>query len=272
MKKALILVLILVNLPGGLFAESRLVEKVAGGTVDLQKGVITVTGEGKAPPGLKNQKAREAARKAALEDAQQKIRQVIANLRLESDAVVKDYPELENDISQALLAVTVAEIKYANGAQASIKVNLPLFGYKSLAKVIYEGILPLTGARREREEAVEPGVPVYTGLIVDASTVGVMPAMSPKIVTAKGDEVYGTMDIDPDYVVQVGIVGYANSVEEAKKDIERVGSRPLVVKAVDIWGPLKADAVVAEDDAKLIRGANRQVDFLSKCRVVLVLS
>ncbi len=46
---------------------------------------------------------------------------------------------------------------------------------------------------------------LYTGVVIDARGLGVMPSMSPKIYDNTGNEVYGTMTVDPDYVIEKGI-------------------------------------------------------------------
>lgn len=111
----------------------------------------------------------------------------------------------------------------------------------------------------------------YTGLVVYAKDLGVLPGMSPKIYDSKGNEVFGTVYVDPELVDQQGIVNYANTLAEAKKDCE-VGSRPLIVNAVKRGNdPLRSDVVISDRDAKKIIQANNKSNFLGYLRVAIVI-
>lgn len=118
--------------------------------------------------------------------------------------------------------------------------------------------------------APEPTVEKFTGLIVDATGLGASPAMLPKIVSQDGNILYGTGEIMRDYVVQMGLMGYQNSVAKARGQ-DRVGANPLVVKAVAVSGKSKCDYVVNSGDAALIQAAASATSFLKECRVVAVL-
>ena len=113
---------------------------------------------------------------------------------------------------------------------------------------------------------VHPGGGDNTGLIIDASGLGAMPAMSPKIVNQSGDVLYGPMNVSRDYAVSVGIVGYARSVDEARGG-DRVGTNPMVIRAVSVTGAAKCDLIVSNPDGSKIP----YVSGISDCRVTIVL-
>lgn len=111
----------------------------------------------------------------------------------------------------------------------------------------------------------------YTGLVVDAKDLGVLPGMNPKIYDNKGNEIFGTVYVDPDVVTKQGIVDYANTMDEAVKECE-VGSKPLIVKAVRKGNdPLGSDVVVSDADADKIIQANNRSNFLGYLRVAIIL-
>lgn len=116
----------------------------------------------------------------------------------------------------------------------------------------------------------KPAVGSYTGLIIDASSVNAQPAMSPKVVSERGDIIYGVLNIDPDEAVEKGIVGYADSLAQAKQSW-RAGDNPLVVKATGTAGALSADVLVTPQDAELILKANEKAGFLNNLRVTIIL-
>lgn len=106
----------------------------------------------------------------------------------------------------------------------------------------------------------------HDGLIIDAQGTGVMPALSPMIYSESGEVVYGPMNVDRDYAVLMGVVGYVRSVDEARSG-DRAGSNPLVIRAVKATGDAGCDVVISNSDAAVvpyIRGIN-------ECKVTIVL-
>ncbi len=115
-----------------------------------------------------------------------------------------------------------------------------------------------------------PGQP-YTSLIVDGTGLDLRRAMSPKIRTADGEEVWGTVKVDYDFLQEKGIVVYANSLAAAKTN-SRAGSNPMVVDAIAVaGGKFYCDAVVSYPDADLIRSEEEKGNFLSDFSVIFVL-
>jgi len=111
----------------------------------------------------------------------------------------------------------------------------------------------------------------YTGLVIDAKNLGVEPGMSPKVYDNKGNEVYGTMYIDPETIAEKGIAQYAGSVQEAI-DCGAVGKNPLVIKAsAKGSNPQQTDVIVSEQDAKKIYDANAEADFFSDFKIAIII-
>lgn len=109
----------------------------------------------------------------------------------------------------------------------------------------------------------------YSGLIIDASGLGVKPAMAPKILSQDGSEVFGNAIIDPDAAIEKGVAVYVKSVDDAKTMTERIGDNPYIAKAVEVKGTLKADTVVASDIAKELTESVLP-DPLSTCSLIIV--
>ncbi|MCK4260020.1 MAG: hypothetical protein KAX49_13655 [Halanaerobiales bacterium] len=110
----------------------------------------------------------------------------------------------------------------------------------------------------------------YTGIIIDTRGLFVKPSMAPKIIDSDKEEVYGTMKADPAFVIEVGIVGYAYTIEEAQVD-ERVGSNPLVIEAVEATGNARDYAIITLKNAMLIREINKNSDILNRCRIIFII-
>ncbi|MCE5324282.1 hypothetical protein LLG46_13345 [bacterium] len=115
----------------------------------------------------------------------------------------------------------------------------------------------------------EPGKP-YTSLIIDACGLNLKRCMSPKIKQTDGKEVWGTVKVDIDFIEEHGLVAYAKSMEDAKKN-DRCGSNPMIVKALRIDGRAYSDPVIADGDAKLLIEENSKGKFLDKFDVIFLL-
>ena len=109
----------------------------------------------------------------------------------------------------------------------------------------------------------------FTSVIVDCRGLGIQAVMSPKIYDTNGREVYGTLNVDVDYAIEIGIVGYPRSVEEALAS-KRAGENPLVVRALRAKDSSKIDIVLSNEDGRRILEASRRDGFLEKCRVILL--
>ncbi len=115
----------------------------------------------------------------------------------------------------------------------------------------------------------ESGRP-YTSVIIDTLGLQLDRCMSPKIRRFDGSEVWGTVSVDLDFVENVGIVGYATSIEAAKTN-PRCGSNPMIIKAIGrAGGNFKSDPVISNPDADLLLSENAKGKFLEKFNVIII--
>lgn len=115
----------------------------------------------------------------------------------------------------------------------------------------------------------ESGHP-YTSVIIDASGLGLDRCMSPKIRRSNGSEVWGTVHVDIDFVEDHGIVGYAKSMDEAKK-CDRCGSNPMIIKAIArAGGNFHSDPVISDADADLLLAEEKLGKFMEKFNVIFI--
>ena len=110
---------------------------------------------------------------------------------------------------------------------------------------------------------------VYTGLIFDAQSSSFIPSASVKILDEDGREVYGSAYVSKEWAERQGIVGYAKTVDDAKAN-QRVAGTPLVVKAMKATGPNNKDLVISNEDARKIRDLSKNINFLDKAKVMVV--
>lgn len=122
----------------------------------------------------------------------------------------------------------------------------------------------------EKSIGDEPSAGPYTSLIVDASGLGLKRAMSPKIRREDKSEVWGTVEVDPDFVLETGIVSYTSSMAGATRD-PRAGDNPLVIQAIGIsGGKFLCDPVISDDDAQTVLDEEKITHFLEKFNVIFI--
>lgn len=110
----------------------------------------------------------------------------------------------------------------------------------------------------------------YTGLIVDCSGYRLDRCMSPHIRRPDGSEVWGTVKVSADMALERGIVSYATSLSDAKKN-QRAGANPLIIRACGrSGGRFYSDPVITDDDARLLLDENAKSRFMDGFNVVFV--
>jgi len=106
----------------------------------------------------------------------------------------------------------------------------------------------------------------YTGILIDAKGLESRPALFPQVVTESGDDVFSTDFAIPEQVTQYGLVGYFYDRNQALT-AERIGSNPLVVRALAVAGTNYCDLVISQADAARVHGSKSNLELLSRCRV-----
>jgi len=164
--------------------------------------------------------------------------------------------------------------EYLSDGTVEVTVRMPLSG--NFAAVIVPRILekrqaaPMPATPQAPAASPASGGEVFTGLVVDARGIQARPAMSPRIIDEKGQEVYGSMNVEREYAVQQGMSGYARDLTAAQSNA-RVTNSPVSVKGLKTEGAGRSDIVIANADAEKIRASGDNQSFLKKCRVMIVL-
>lgn len=116
---------------------------------------------------------------------------------------------------------------------------------------------------------VKPGEP--TGLIVDCRGLKVKAALAPNILSDTGENLYGTEFLSEEVGDKDGIVWYCKSLDQAKANKDKVGSNPMIVRAVKAQGKNMCDVVVPKDAADKLKAIGKDVSFLDECNVAFVI-
>lgn len=276
-----LLAFVLLALPGNALAQAgyfgdagnSFVQNVGAGQVNWQSMKLRVTGSGAPNSSAPNiAVARLGAERAAKADAFRNALESIQGVQVSAESTVQDFmlqsDTIKTRVEGTLRGFSVVDRKYFNDGGVEIIIEVALTGDIAAALLGDQGFAAAPGA--DNVVAAQAQGPVYTGLIVDASGLGAKPAMSPRIVDERGEEIYGTGVASRDFALDLGMVGYSRNVEKARAN-DRVSDNALVIKAVKTDGPAGTNIVISNADAEAIRSATQHLSFLSKCRVVVIL-
>ncbi len=222
------------------------------------------------------------SREAAIMAAQRNLIGIVKGMSIDSETTMRDLI-IESDvvnrkITGTLRGAQIVEEKSMPDGGYYVKMRVPIYGVSdSIASAILPSLVsdtpkpfekPIMPVRREAVEAQSAG---YTGVIIDASGLGLEPTFSPVIYDTNGRAIYGIENLQYDAIITEGMVGYSRSVSEGS---ERAGANPLVVKAVQVRGggnsTNQVNAVISVEDADKILMANESSRMLDCCAVVFV--
>ncbi len=281
--------------------DSAMVELVGSGKgrINYEANVVKAVGLGALPPPtLSRSRAQDvlAARHAALADALRTLGMAVNQVRVSSDSRVQNYvlqsDEIRLRVRALVQASQVVEEKYLPVPGVfRVVVQTPLTGPNSLSEAVGVGgenppskKATLAADRRATPEVeaspvspdpFAPGSPAperarYTSLIVDCRGLHIQACMSPRVFQKCGDEVYGTMHVSPDYVIETGIAAFPRSMKDALRTA-RTGERPLIVRANYVKDENRFYPVVSDRDAETIFAADKDSHFFARTAVILLL-
>jgi hypothetical protein len=243
-------------------ADDSVVQKIGHGEINWSKKVVTATGSGAS--NLKDAsvaQARLMAERAAKLDALRNIVETIQGIQVSGSRNANDIMsngEIKTRISGMAREYKVVDTKYYSDGAVDVIISMPID--ENLTNALVER--PKKGRKVSTE-----GNAAFSGLIVNARGLGLTPSMAPRIVDEAGKEVYGTEVVSDKGLKQGGIVGYAKQDDQAK---DRVGDKPVVVKALRLADKSKTDVVIANGDADKLRDPNSNLSFLADGKVVIL--
>ena len=262
------------------YVTSNVVQNMQNGVIDWGAMVIKATGYGAPPQNVPAGQARLMATRAAETVARRNLLEIVNGVQVDSETTVRNFVTesdvIKTRVSGIIKGAFAGKPRYMSDGTVELDV------YMKISGDLAEAILPKEMGQKNIEvneaappvpPVAEPG-PVLTGLVIDATGLGVKPAMNAKVTDESGREIYGSAYVSRDFAIQQGMVGYAKDVEKAKKQ-GRVSNPPpasvLVIKAVKAEGKLKTNIVISNADAAKIKASAQHLKFLSECRVMFVI-
>jgi hypothetical protein len=93
--------------------------------------------------------------------------------------------------------------------------------------------------------------------------------MSPRIYDETGRIIYGNMYIDPDKIINSGMVDYLTDdyTVAVKAGTSRAGASPIVIKAIGLRD-FNSNVIISQADADFLLAANARDGFFAKTAVV----
>ena len=272
-----------------LFAQDNFIGDVFDrGKIDYGKRTIQATGIGFIPSNVINAgQARRSAMRIAKQDALRQLIEIVNGVNVTSETTISGAmfdDMIKTQVQGAIrgarqvgetryLSDTSVEVTYEVSMNDISRVLLPMA--ENAPTLIYDAVnAPASEASTSStiQESVSstPTSGGVTGVIIDATGLGLRPAMSPRILNQGGSVLYGPGHYSRDYAATNGVVGYAKSLSQAKSD-PRVQGNPLVLRASSASGSASADVIISNADAGRLTVADGSAGLLKNCRVMFVL-
>jgi hypothetical protein len=277
------------------------VEKVSSkGSINWTRGAVYATGLGAVPRDENNDAvAYLKAREYASLDAMRNLLMVIEHVHIDARTTGADFVATSTVIHAEVEGLLkgpeiVAERKIHVGRDTMVEVTVRtrMYGDNSIANVFMPAEIKREQKRDDGGQGGQDAAPAeqdnapanlqpepepapadgnsFTSVIIDTRGFRVERDMAPKIRRCDGSEVWGTVHVNPDYVIEHGIVIYAHSIADARL-LDRAGRRPLILHAVaPSNSPIPADAVLNDADASKLLSLNARDHFLDKFNVIFV--
>lgn len=248
--------------------------RAEAGSVDWQRKVVKCTGSGAAnlrDAGGNPAVARIGAEKAAKLDALRSCMETLRGVQLESGRTVGGALQSDAALTGKVEGLVrgfrvVGKPRYFSDGGVEMDVEVPLEGPLSDALLPRPDANPAVGPAGKQDAAPPKAEGSGTSLVVDARGQKLVPALAPRILDESGKELYGPASLGEAGRRAGGAAAYARDLDSARTALkERVGQRPLVVKAVRADG---SDVVISTSDARSLAG--KDLAFLSEGKVVFL--
>jgi hypothetical protein len=243
--------------------------------VDWQRKVVRCTGSGAAnlrDAGGNPAVARIGAEKAAKLDALRNCMEALKGVQLDSGRTVGGALASDQTLTGQVQGLVkgfkvVGSPRYFSDGGVEMDVEVPLDGAMS------DALLPKPERKDEPREEPKAapakkseGAAGSTSLVVDARGQRVVPALAPRVLDEAGKELYGPAVLGEKGRKAGGTAAYAIDLAAAKASMkDRIGDKPLVVKAVRAVGP---DVVISASDAAALAASDP--GLLADARVVIL--
>jgi len=236
-------------------------------TGEINWTTMTIRAKGKAEP-LSEEITNRAvaalrAERSAKIAAVRNIVKTLHKVRLSSSLLVEDLAEGSEYVSKRLARISrgAAIVERTETPEGGLEVTVEA----PISSEILRTVILQTGSISVSTE----GETLYTGLIVDARGLGLRPALSPRVLDASGNELYGSSVASMEEILKRGLITYRKELSSVMES-ERTGDNPYVVKGLRISHYGNSDVVLSAADAQPLKDPSKNLGFLLECRVIFI--
>ena len=267
-------------------AQNQCTKNFREGCIDWANGVFYAVGFG-----VPNTKFKSAAQRnysalvAAEQVAMRNLLRLVETTHLDSETTVQD-GMLESDRIRTKIKGQIRQVQMVGAprymSDGSVNVTMKM-QMREVIKVLAEDprikafsapheiqAPQALGSTSTAGSSTSTASGVFTGLLIDARGTEISPALSPKVLNQDGDVIYGFADVDRQFSLEQGMMGYLKDPQAARTN-ERIKDRPFEIKALHSSGKNNADLVISNADGVRLRQMNREQSFLREARVMVVL-
>lgn len=250
------------------------IQQTGEGKLNWTKGLITATGSS-TPSDKKNKGQQSVALSLAKSRAVENLLAVIMSIQLSTYNTVGDLAAgndiFLNKLHDMASSAKIISQEYLSDATVKVIIQISLFG--GLSQFILpteikqvEAIKPVTG---NQSTDFDSSGNIFSGLIVDATSLGCKPAMVPLLFDENGKIVFGPAFVSREFVVQQGMARYLSGSLSNQSDA-RAGNNPLRINALSVKGPKNTNIVISNTAAAQLLGTSGHLLFLKQCRVIII--
>jgi hypothetical protein len=106
----------------------------------------------------------------------------------------------------------------------------------------------------------------FTGLVIDARHLPLVPSMTFNVLDESGKAVYGIEFADNQHYLRSGLCSYYHNINYARGEVF-VANNPISARALRLANN-NVDIVISNSDAAKVRGSS--YDFRRECKVIVV--
>ena len=267
-------------------AQNQCTKNFRDGCIDWANGVFYAVGFGVPNTKFKSAAQRNySAQVAAEQVAMRNLLRLVETTLLDSETTVQD-GMLESDRIRTKIKGKIRHVqmvgapRYMSDGSVNITMKMQM---REVIKVLAEDprikafsapheiqAPQALGSTSTAGSSTSTASGVFTGLLIDARGTEISPALSPKVLNEDGDVIYGFADVDRQFSLEQGMMGYLKDPQAARSN-ERIKDRPFEIKALHSSGKNNADLVISNADGVRLRQMNREQSFLREARVMVVL-
>jgi hypothetical protein len=238
------------------------------GLLNWTQSYVESSGVGVVPKGMKGAQAKAMARRGAIVDLQRNLLEFMGGVQIDGRTTLDNFMAddlVRQEVHGIIQGVEVLGGEW-DGESYTVSGRIRL---KQIRQVVVTA--PVLQQQIVIVEAPAPapkrsGGTRYTGLVIDARHLSLLPSMTFNVLDENGKAVYGMNFVNQESYLQSGLCAYYNNIGYAKAE-GQVASNPIVAKAVRLAGG-NVDIVISGSDASKVRGSS--FDFRRECRVIVV--